>query len=400
MRVGVRIIDTTHKGIISSGWSAAQFGKVIDGVCRIAHQLSEFVIVGLVKYQHAASLEKAISRKAKWYELYALPLGSLIASGTVQPPALYEVTFGVWAFFGQEEQYTNHSTLKESLFQPMSTLGIDHKEEFDALTPTKAFFVCHAIKCICLKEDDKVVDIFSLGYGTKEALLQQTKGHQQDIAIEDVSCEVIGPKDVQAIEPIEKEPLNLHLNQSVYKDDDKEIQVSEVLQQDITVDNVSFEVIDTKDALAIEIIQEESINPHLNQQACNEDDKGIQVFEGQPLQLLGRNSSDTMEVDDDASSKTCRRTTEDSAKNILVAQNLSTRLYGDPNPSSNDGPTLTIILSLCGLLSRHCWQESKKMKNLKFEHEYIVLRSGCIEFLKSLLRISNVGIWSAANDTQ
>ncbi|MCO5572911.1 hypothetical protein L7F22_026672, partial [Adiantum nelumboides] len=57
----------------------------------------------------------------------------------------------------------------------MSTLGIDNKEEFDALTTAKAFFVRHAIKCICLKEDDKVVDIFSLGYGTKEALLQQRK---------------------------------------------------------------------------------------------------------------------------------------------------------------------------------------------------------------------------------
>ncbi|MCO5572317.1 hypothetical protein L7F22_026070 [Adiantum nelumboides] len=57
----------------------------------------------------------------------------------------------------------------------MSTLGIDDKEEFDALTNAKSFFVRHAIKCICLKEDDKVVDIFSLGYKTKEALLQQQK---------------------------------------------------------------------------------------------------------------------------------------------------------------------------------------------------------------------------------
>ncbi|MCO5583862.1 hypothetical protein L7F22_037777 [Adiantum nelumboides] len=145
-RVGVCIIDTTHKGTISSGWSAAQFGKVIDGVCRIAHQPSEFVIVGLVKYQHAASLEKAISEKAKWYELYALPLGSLIAAGIVQPTALREVTFGVWAFFSQEEQFTNHSSLKESLFQPMSTLGIDDKDEFDALTTAKSFFVWGAIK--------------------------------------------------------------------------------------------------------------------------------------------------------------------------------------------------------------------------------------------------------------
>ncbi|MCO5563061.1 hypothetical protein L7F22_016697 [Adiantum nelumboides] len=468
VRVGACIIDTTHRGTISSGWSAAQFGKVIDGVCRIAHQPSEFVIVGLVKYQHAASLEKAISKKAKWYELYALPLGSLIAAGTVQPTALREVTFGVWAFFSQEEQFTNHSSLKESLFQPMSTLGIDDKDEFDALTTAKSFFVRRAIKCICLKEDDKVVDIFSLGYGTKEALLQQRKvisvactneqmtelealchstideddelkrwagvvstpqndngkdseneeidepldaeadailellqeTGQQDIAIEDVSCEVIGTEDVQAIETTEKDPLNPHLNQIVYKDDDKETQASEALQQNFTVNNVSCEVIDTKDAPAVEPIDEESINPHLNQQACKEDDKEIQVSEGQPLQLLETKSSNAMEVDDDASSKTCRGIEEDSTKNILVAQDLSTRVHGDPNLPSNDGPTLTIILSLCGLLLRRCWQKSKKMKSLKFEHEYIVLRPWCIEFLKSLLSISNVGIWSAANDTQ
>ncbi|MCO5596940.1 hypothetical protein L7F22_051011 [Adiantum nelumboides] len=468
VRVGVCIIDTTHKGTIFSGWSAFQFGKVIDGVCRIAHQPSEFVIVGLVKYQHAASLEKAISEKVKWYELYALPLGSLLAAGTVQPTALREVTFGVWAFFSQEEQFTNHSSLKESLFQPMSTLDIDDKDEFDALTTAKSFFGRRAIKCICLKEDDKVVDIFSLGYGTKETLLQQRKvisvactneqmtelealchstideddelkrwaglvstpqndngkdseneeidepldaeadailellqeTGQQDIAIEDVSCEVIGTEDVQAIETTEKDPLNPHLNQIVYKDDDKETQASEALQQNFTVNNVSCEVIDTKDAPAVEPIDEESINPHLNQQACKEDDKEIQVSEGQPLQLLETKSSDAMEVDEDASSKTCRRTEEDSTKNILVAQDLSTRVHGDPNLPSNDGPTLTIILSLCGLLLRRCWQKSKKMKSLKFEHEYIVLRPGCIEFLKSLLSISNVGIWSAPNDTQ
>ncbi len=86
VRVGVCIIDTTHKGIISSGWSAIQFGKIIDGVCGMAHQPTKFVIAGLVKYQHAASLEKAISKKAGWYEMHALPLGALIASEIVQKP--------------------------------------------------------------------------------------------------------------------------------------------------------------------------------------------------------------------------------------------------------------------------------------------------------------------------
>ncbi|MCO5587722.1 hypothetical protein L7F22_041674, partial [Adiantum nelumboides] len=160
--------------------------------------------------------------------------------------------------------------------------------------------------------------------------------HQQDIAIEDVSCEVICTKDVQAIEPIEKYPLNPQLNQSVYKDDDKEIQVFEVLQQGITNKNVSCEVIDTKDASAIEPIEKEAINPHLNQQACKEDDKKIQVSKVQPY------SSDTMELDNDASSITSRRTKEEFFKSILVAQNLSTRVHDDPNLSSNDGPMLTI----------------------------------------------------------
>ncbi|MCO5603473.1 hypothetical protein L7F22_057623 [Adiantum nelumboides] len=402
--------DTTHKGTISSGWSAAQFGKVIDGVCRIAHQPSEFVIVGLVKYQHAASLEKAISEKAKWYELYALPLGSLIAAGTVQPTALREVTFGVWAFFSQEEQFTNHSSLKESLFQPMSTLGIDDNDEFDALTTAKSFFVWRTIKCICLKEDDKVVDIFSLGYGTKEALLQQQKvisiacTNEQMTELEALCHSTTDEDDeLKRWAGLVSTPQNDNGKDSENEEIDEPLDaeadaILELLQE--TVNNVSCEVIDTKDAPAVEPIDEESINPYLNQQACKEDDKEIQVSEGQPLQLLETKSSDTMEVDDDASSKTCRRTEKDSTKNILVAQDLSTRVHGDPNLPSNDGPTLTIILSLCGLLLRRCWQKSKKMKSLKFEHEYIVLRPGCIEFLKSLLSISNVGIWSTANDTQ
>lgn len=43
------------------------------------------------------------------------------------------------------------------------------------MTFAKSFFVRHAIKSICVKEDDQVIDIFSLGYGTKEALEHQRK---------------------------------------------------------------------------------------------------------------------------------------------------------------------------------------------------------------------------------
>ena len=54
----------------------------------------------------------------------------------------------------------------------MSSLSVD-EEQFDALVMVaKAFFVRRAIKCICVKEDDQVIEIFSLGYGTREALQQ------------------------------------------------------------------------------------------------------------------------------------------------------------------------------------------------------------------------------------
>ena len=77
VRVGVCIIDTTHKGIIPRNWNTIQFTKVIDGVCGMAHQPSKFLIADLLKYQHVAYLEKAMSKKAgdsMRYILYHLPL--------------------------------------------------------------------------------------------------------------------------------------------------------------------------------------------------------------------------------------------------------------------------------------------------------------------------------------
>ena len=108
-------MHTTHKGIIPSGWNAIQFSKVIDGVCGLAHQPFEFLIVGLLKYQHVAYMEKAMSKKAGWYEVHALPLTSLIASKFVQTSSLQNSLFGVWAFFSLKDQYTNCSSTKDSL---------------------------------------------------------------------------------------------------------------------------------------------------------------------------------------------------------------------------------------------------------------------------------------------
>ncbi len=93
------------------------------------------------------------------------------------------------------------------------------------------------------------------------------------------------------------------------------------LQQDAAIDDVSCEDIGTKDDQAIGSIGgKEFIDHHSNERAPNkEDGTEIQVFEGQPLQLLERNSSDIMEVEDDANSRTQGRTEEEFDNNILVA---------------------------------------------------------------------------------
>ena len=87
---------------------------------------------------------------------------------------LQEVYFGVFAFFSQGEQYDNYSHIKESILQPMHCICVD-EGDFDTVTMAKSFFVRRAVKCLCIKEDDQVLDVFSLGYGTREALQQQRK---------------------------------------------------------------------------------------------------------------------------------------------------------------------------------------------------------------------------------
>ena len=134
-------------------------------------------------------------------------------------------------------------------------------------------------------------------------------------------------------------------------------------QHDNGADKVSQVSIGTKDFQTL----------HLNQRATKEDEKELQVFEGQPLQTLeGCIKSATVEVEDNASSKTCRMSKEESKENL--DQDLGSEVNVEQEISSIERPKLTMILSLCGLLLRGCWQKSKRMKSLKFQHEYIVLR--------------------------
>ena len=145
-----------------------------------------------------------------------------------------------------------------------------------------------------------------------------------------------------------------------------------VLQQDNGVDKVSHEIIGTEDFQTNAPIEKESSHSHVIQIAPEGDEKMLEGFEGQPLQMLERDlKGDTVEVEEDTSSKTCEVSKEGSKENLAL--DLGVEANVDARLSSIQKPMLTIIVSLCGLLLRRCWQKSNKMKSLKFQHEYIVL---------------------------
>ena len=114
------------------------------------------------------------------------------------------------------------------------------------------------------------------------------------------------------------------------------------LQQDNGVDKVSHEIIGTKDFQTIAPIDKESIHSHLNQTIPKGDEKMLEGFEGQPLQMLERDfKGDTMEVEEDTNSKTCEVSKEGSKENL--AQDLGVEVNVDASLSSIQKPILTII---------------------------------------------------------
>ena len=77
----------------------------------------------------------------------------------------------------------------------------------------------------------------------------------------------------------------------------------------------------------------------------------LEGFEGQPLQMLERDlKGDTMEVEEDTSSKTCEVSKEGSKENLAL--DLGVEVNVDASLSSIQKPMLTIIVSLCGLFLR------------------------------------------------
>ena len=65
------------------------------------------------------------------------------------------------------------------------------------------------------------------------------------------------------------------------------------------------------------------------------------------------------------------------------------------NPSL-EKQKLNIILDLNGLLLHRYFTKSSNHQNIRCGNGWIALRSGCIEFLTTLVEKYNVGIWSTA----
>ena len=71
------------------------------------------------------------------------------------------------------------------------------------------------------------------------------------------------------------------------------------------------------------------------------------------------------------------------------------------SPTISRKLVLTIVLDLNGLLLKRCQQKPSTIyESIQMDSKrYIVLRLGCIQFLKILLESFNVGIWSTATES-
>ena len=79
----------------------------------------------------------------------------------------------------------------------------------------------------------------------------------------------------------------------------------------------------------------------------------------------------------------------------------STSSASSASPPLSRKSILTIVLDLNGLLLKRCEQQpSSVFESIQIDSKrYVVLRPGCIQFLKILLEKYNVGIWSTAKES-
>lgn len=201
LSVGVCIIDATHSFIAEGRWPVSNFSKVLDGLSNISYKPSQFVIVAFVTYKHVKTLERALASKAGWYDMVVMSIDSLISTDVQAFTPLNDITFAVVAFFAEGEEFNDIQRIKDAILVPMNCLHVD-TEEFDAVMMAKTYIARRAIQSVCVKENDHVVDMFSLGYATKEALQQQRK-------VITVSCTSEQTLQLQntCIETVEADPI-------------------------------------------------------------------------------------------------------------------------------------------------------------------------------------------------
>ena len=102
--------------------------------------------------------------------MVALSIDSLISTKFVKLCTLLgDLTFAMVTLFAKGNEFNDIQRIKDALLMPMNCICVD-KEEYSAILMAKTYIVRCAIERVCVKEDDHVVDMFSFGYATKEAL--------------------------------------------------------------------------------------------------------------------------------------------------------------------------------------------------------------------------------------
>lgn len=197
LSVGVCILDATHDLIAEGRWSYTHFERVLDGLTNITFEPSQFIFLVFIRHIHIAALERALAAKAGCYEIQVIGMDSLFAMNARSLVQLGDYSFGVVVTFTKQEAFSGISHIRDALSLPFSCITCVEKEK-NHMELAKAYMVQRVINDVCIKEDDHVVDILTLGFGAKEALLLQRKvisvvcTNEQSVKVEEDCLAAVG----------------------------------------------------------------------------------------------------------------------------------------------------------------------------------------------------------------
>ena len=85
---------------------------------------------------------------------------------------LSEFFYGVVVIFTRDQEFGYILCIKDAISLPFTCISIIQENQID-MELAKALMVSHIISDACIKEDDHVVDVLTLGYAAKKSLLLQ-----------------------------------------------------------------------------------------------------------------------------------------------------------------------------------------------------------------------------------